>query len=151
MAELSAKLGFLHEKSTPYYAQDNGQVEAINKVLNTVLCIMVGYHKSNWHLTLFSALWAIRTSVKTTTGFMSFQLVDGLEAILPIECDIPSLKLTVDLLLNTSTEEERFLYLTNLDENQRDVSLANEVHKNASRLSMINPFNLVCLMKVTWF
>ena len=30
--ELSTKLGFLHENSTPYYPQANGQVEAIKKV-----------------------------------------------------------------------------------------------------------------------
>ena len=42
MEELSAKLGFLHENSTPYYPQANGQVEAINKVLTTMLHQMVG-------------------------------------------------------------------------------------------------------------
>ena len=59
MEELSSKLGFHHEKSTPYYPQANGQVEAINKVLKTMLRRMVGDHKSNWHLILFSALWLI--------------------------------------------------------------------------------------------
>ena len=69
MKELSAKLGFHHENSTPYYLQANGQVEAINKVLKTMLYRMVGDNKFNWHLTLFSALWAYRTLVKTTTSF----------------------------------------------------------------------------------
>ena len=45
MEELSAKLGFRHENSTPYYPQDNGQVEAINKVLKMMLRRMVGDHK----------------------------------------------------------------------------------------------------------
>ena len=90
---------------------------------------MVGDHKSNWHLNLFSALWAYRTSVKTTTGFTLFQLVYGPEVVLPIECQIPSLKLAVELLPNTFAEEERFLYLTNLDESRRDAALANEAHK----------------------
>ena len=90
---------------------------------------MVGDHKSNWHLTLFSTLWAYRTSVKISTGFTPFQLVYGLEVVLPIQCQIPSLKLTVELLPNTSTEEEKFLYLTNLDDTTRDVALANEAHK----------------------
>ena len=53
MEELSAKLGFHHENSMPYYLQANGQVEAINKVLKTMLRWMVGDHKSNWHLVLF--------------------------------------------------------------------------------------------------
>ena len=58
--------------STPYYPQANGQVEAINKVLKTMLRQMVGDHKSNWHHILFSSLWDYRTLVKTTTGFMPF-------------------------------------------------------------------------------
>ena len=56
MEELSAKLGFHHENSTPYYPQANGQVESINKVLKTMLRRMVGDHKSNWNHILFSAL-----------------------------------------------------------------------------------------------
>ena len=47
MEEMSAKLWFFHENSMPYYPQANGQVEAINKVLKTMLCLMVGDHKSN--------------------------------------------------------------------------------------------------------
>ena len=72
MEELSVKLGFRHENSTPYYPQANSQVEAINKVLKTMLRRMVGDHKSNWHLILFSSLWAYQTSVKTATGFTPF-------------------------------------------------------------------------------
>ena len=86
MEELSAKLGFLHENSTPYYLQANCQVKAINKVLKMMLHQMVGDHKSNWYHILFSALWDYRTSVKTTTGFTRFHLVYGLEAILLVQC-----------------------------------------------------------------
>ena len=106
MAKLSANMSFRHEKSTPYYPQANGQVKAINKVLKTMLRRIVGDHKSNLNLTLFYAQMAYSTSVKTTTGFTLFQLVYGLEAVLPIECELPSLKLAVELLPNTSTEEE---------------------------------------------
>ena len=129
MTELSTKLGFLHENSTPYYPQANGKVEVTNKVLKTMLQRMVGDHKSNWHLTLFSVVWDYRNSVKTTIGFTPFQLVYKIEVVLPIQCQILSLKLVVELLPNTSTKEEIFLYLTNLDETRRDVTLANEAHK----------------------
>ena len=64
MDELSAKLGFRHENSTPYYPHANGKVKANNKVFKTMLHRMVGDHKSNWHLTLLSALWDYRTSIK---------------------------------------------------------------------------------------
>ena len=39
------------------------------------------------------------------------------------------MKLAIKLLPNTSAEEERFLYLNNLDETRRDATLANEAHK----------------------
>jgi transposase InsO family protein len=96
MTELATLLHFDQEHSSPYYPQANGQVESINKVLKMMLQWMVGKHKSNWHLMLFSTLWAYRTSAKTATGFTPFQLVYGLEAVLPIECEIPSLKLAIE-------------------------------------------------------
>ena len=72
---------------------------------------------------LFSASWAYRTSVKSATGFTPFRLVYGMEAIMPIECEILSFKLALDLLPNTSAEEERLLYLMRLDETHRDATL----------------------------
>jgi hypothetical protein len=56
-------------------------------------------------------------------------LVYGIEEVLLIECEIPSLKLTVELLPHTSAEEERFLYLTKMDETRRDVALINETYQ----------------------
>ena len=90
---------------------------------------MVGKHKSSWHIQLFSALRAYQTTSKTATGFTPFQLVYGLEAVLPIECEIPSLKLTIKLLPNTTEEEQCLLYLSHLDEIHRDAALANKSHQ----------------------
>jgi hypothetical protein len=42
---------------------------------------------------------------------------------LSIECEIPSLKLVVELLPNTSAEEESLLYLMQLDETHCDAAL----------------------------
>ena len=81
MTELSDQLGLRHDSSTPYYPQANGQVEAVNKFLTTMIKRIIGIHKSNWHNMLFLALWAYRTSTKTATGFTPFQLVYGLEAV----------------------------------------------------------------------
>jgi hypothetical protein len=72
MGELCTKLGFRHENSSSYYPRENRQVEAINKVLKTMLPRMVEVKKTSWHLQLFSALWAYRTSVKTATRFAPF-------------------------------------------------------------------------------
>jgi hypothetical protein len=90
---------------------------------------MIGIHKTIWHTMLFSTLWTYRTSIKSATGFTPFQLVYGLEAIMPIKCEIPSLKLVVELLPNTSTKEECMLYLMRLDETRRDTTLVIEAQK----------------------
>jgi hypothetical protein len=65
---------------------------------------MIGIHKTSWNTMSFSVLWAYRTSVKFATRFTPVQLVYGLESILSIECEIPSLKLAIKLLPNTSVE-----------------------------------------------
>jgi hypothetical protein len=49
---------------------------------------------------------------------------------LPIECQIPSLKLAVQLFPDTSLLEEWLIHLDNLNEKRRDVALANEAHKH---------------------
>ena len=59
----------------------------------------------------------------------SFQLVYGLKVVLPIECEISSLKLAIELLSATSEEEEHFLYLAQLDETHRTAALTAEAHK----------------------
>ena len=126
MTELTAQLGMCHDNSSPYYPQANGQVEAINEVLVTMLQRTVGMQIRNWHLMLFSAFWAYQTTAKTTTRFTHFQFGYGLEATISIECEIPSLKIVVELLLDTSTEEEWLIYLESLDETHRIIALVIE-------------------------
>ena len=60
---------------------------------------------------------------------MPFQLAFSLEAVLPIECEIPSLKLIFELLPDTTTEEKHLLSLDQLDENRWDATLALKPHK----------------------
>jgi hypothetical protein len=90
---------------------------------------MIVIHNKSWHTMLFSTLWAYQTFVKSATGFTPFHLVYGIDFILSIECEIPSLKLVIELLPNTSVEEECLLYLMQLDENSRDVTLVIETQK----------------------
>jgi transposase InsO family protein len=130
MIELTSKLGLQQEHSSPYYPKTNGQVEVVNKTLKTILQRTINSAKSNWHLMLYSTLWDYQTSVKATTGFSPFQLVYEMEAILPIECQIPSIKLAVQLLPDTSPLEEWLVYLEQLNEKHRDAALANEAHKH---------------------
>ena len=67
---------------------------------------LVGKHKLNWHLQLFLELWDYQTSLNIATSFTPFQLIYGLEAVLPSECEIPSLNLAIEPIPNTSVGEE---------------------------------------------
>jgi hypothetical protein len=49
--------------------------------------------------------------MKSAMGFTPFQLVYDIESVVPFECEIPSLKLAVEILPNSSVEEECLLYL----------------------------------------
>lgn len=57
MIELTANMGLSHESYTPYYPTANAQVEAIIKILKTMLQCMVGVHKLDWNFLLYVALW----------------------------------------------------------------------------------------------
>jgi transposase InsO family protein len=127
--ELSSRLGFSHEFASPYYPQSNGQVEVVNKVLKTMLQHTVNKHKTNWHHMLFSALWTYRTTMKMATSFTPFPLVHGVEATLPIECEIPTLRTAIELLPDTAPKEQRLLNLESLDEHRRSSLQNNEVAK----------------------
>eukprot|EP00253_Pinus_taeda_P008648 PITA_08648 len=78
---------------------------------------------------------------KDATGCTPFKLVYGLEATLPIECDIPSLKIVVELLPDTTLVEEHLLYLERLDETHRLASLAIEAQKKRVKTHFNNTVN----------
>eukprot|EP00253_Pinus_taeda_P026459 PITA_26459 len=56
------------------------------------------------------------------------------KVLLSIQCEISSLKLSNDLLLDTSEEEAHFLELIHLDETRRDVAVANKAHKKCIKV-----------------
>lgn len=72
---------------------------------------MVDKNQSNWHIMLYLALWAYRTIVKIATSFTPLQLVYGIESILSIESEIPSMKLAIELLPNMYELGKRLIYL----------------------------------------
>lgn len=113
MMELSTTLGFKQENLCPYYPQENEQVEAVNNSLKFMLLWIVDKNRSNWNIMLFSTLQAYISSFNTTTRFTPFELVYGIEFILPIECEIPSLKLVIELLPDTTKLKKQLSTLTN--------------------------------------
>ena len=78
----------------------NGAVEAANKNVKKILSKMTETYK-DWHEHLPYALCAYRTSVRTSVGTTPYSLVYGMEAVLPVKVEIPSLR----ILLQTQLDE----------------------------------------------
>ncbi|XP_077239820.1 uncharacterized protein LOC143880733 [Tasmannia lanceolata] len=91
-----------HHKSFPYWPQTNGVVGAANKNIKTILWKMTRSYK-DWSSKVPLALWAYRTSVRTSTGATPYSLTYDMDAVLPIELKIPSLRI---LMESSSSESE---------------------------------------------
>ncbi|GLJ26651.1 hypothetical protein SUGI_0518290 [Cryptomeria japonica] len=98
--ELCEKFHIQHRFSTPYYPQGNGQAEASNKNILRILKKTINDVGCDWHVQLNPTLWAYRTSIRTPTGATPYSLVYGAEAILPIEVEIPSLRVSLHNLID---------------------------------------------------
>ena len=81
-------------RSTPLYAQANGQAEASNKVLIGILEKMLEENPRDWHRILSKTLWAYRISKMSSTGVSPFYLIYGQDEILPMEVVVPSLRVS---------------------------------------------------------
>ncbi|CAN1314902.1 Transposon Tf2-8 polyprotein [Linum perenne] len=75
------------------YPQANGQAEAINKLILQGLKKRVDEAKGKWVDELPNILWAHRTSYKTATDETPYTLVYGTEVVLPVEVNLPSLRI----------------------------------------------------------
>ena len=89
--------------SSMYHAPANGLTKAFNKTLCNLLNKVIGRTKRDWHKRISKELWAYRTTHRTLTQATPYSLVYGVEAGLPIESQIPSLRMAIQEGL---TEEE---------------------------------------------
>ncbi|XP_030467070.1 uncharacterized protein LOC115686025 [Syzygium oleosum] len=105
-----------HLNSSPYRPKMNGAVEVANKNIKKILAKAAdNYH--NWHERLPYALMVYRTSIRTSTGATPFSLVYGVEAILPVEVKVPSLRvLSQAKLMEAEWVQQRYNQLNMIDE-----------------------------------
>jgi hypothetical protein len=106
----------------------------VKKYLKTILQTNVSQSKFDWHVMFYLALWEYLTLIKTCIGFSPFQLVHGMEWMLPIECEIPSIKLEIEHLLDTSNLQEHLIHLEHLDEQCQDTSTTIKVNKQCVKV-----------------
>ena len=95
MDTLVQKYGIRHHRSSAYRPQTSGAVEAANENIKRILQKMVETSR-DWSEKLHFALWAYHTSFHTSTGATPFSLVYGIEAVLPFEMEVNSLRVALE-------------------------------------------------------
>ena len=96
----------------------NGAVEAANKNIKKIVQKMVVTYR-DWHEMLPFALHGYRTTIRTSTGATPFSLVYGMEAVLPVEVEIPSLRIMKDAELDEAEWVQNRLDQLNLIDEKR--------------------------------
>ena len=84
------------------HSQINGQIEAVNNIIKFNLKIKFEEHKGLWAEELPTVLWAYRMTFRTTMGENPFLLAYGVESMIPVEIEVPSLR------RETYNQEENF-------------------------------------------
>jgi hypothetical protein len=103
-------------RSSPYYAQANGQAEASNQSLIKLIKRKIDEHPRHWHEILSEALWAHRISCHGATKTSPYHLVYGQEAMLPWEITTGSRRVEFQ---NDLTAEQ---YAALMNDNVKDLT-----------------------------
>jgi hypothetical protein len=80
--------------SSLYYAQANGQAKSSNRTLVSLIKKKIYDHPKHWYRILSEALWAHRISIHCATKVSPFELVYGLEEVLPVEISLNVVRFT---------------------------------------------------------
>jgi hypothetical protein len=75
--KFAADMGIKLIRSSPYYAQANGQAEASNQSLIKLIKRKIDEYPRCWHEVLLEALWAYRVSCHGATKTSPYHLVYG--------------------------------------------------------------------------
>nr|CAD1827450.1 unnamed protein product [Ananas comosus var. bracteatus] len=106
--------------------------DRFNKTLIKLLKKIIGKNQKEWHMRIIEALWAYRTTYRTPTQATPYSLVFSTEAVLPLEVELPSLRIAVQHEL---TNEENALL--RLDE----VSLTAQQNLELYQAQMASAYN----------
>ncbi|TYK16512.1 uncharacterized protein E5676_scaffold21G003210 [Cucumis melo var. makuwa] len=127
MDKLCEKFNFKQYKSSMYNAATNGLAEAFNKTLCSLLKKVVSKTKRDWQEKIGEVLWAYRTTHCTPIGVTPYSLVYGVEAVLLLEREIPSLRMAIQEGLTIEDNAKlRLQELEALDEKRLEAQQALE-------------------------
>ena len=90
-------------------------------MIEGILTNTVHLHRRYWEKRLPKALWAYRTTWRNTTGHTPYELVYGKQVLFPIEFQIKTFNMVVQLGLDLSkAQKHRLEQLNELDEIRQD-------------------------------
>ena len=113
----------------------NGQTKVTNRTLLKIIKAKLDEAKGAWSKELPNVLWAYRTTARTPTGETPFRLTYGIEAMIPVEVGVASVKW------------EAFNEKSNDDHLRQSLDYLNEVREQASirmtkyQLKMVEYYN----------
>uniref|UniRef100_A0A2N9GIN6 Uncharacterized protein n=1 Tax=Fagus sylvatica TaxID=28930 RepID=A0A2N9GIN6_FAGSY len=90
--EFCEQYGIRNHFSTPAYPQTNGQAESSNKTLLDGIKKRLEKAKGRWVEELPNILWTYRTTPRCSTGETPFSLTYGVEAVIPLEIGLPTIR-----------------------------------------------------------
>uniref|UniRef100_A0A2N9EZE4 Uncharacterized protein n=1 Tax=Fagus sylvatica TaxID=28930 RepID=A0A2N9EZE4_FAGSY len=90
--EFCEQYGIRNHFSTPAYPQGNGQAESSNKTLLDGIKKRLEKAKGRWVEELPNILWTYRTTPRCSTGETPFSLTYEVEAVIPLEIGLPTIR-----------------------------------------------------------
>ena len=91
-AEFCEDLNISHHFTSVAHPQANGEGEVTNRTLLQGIKARLERAKETWMDELYHVLWAYRITPRFSTGETPFTLAFGTEAVIPIELELPSVR-----------------------------------------------------------
>lgn len=103
--------------------------ESSNKSLVRIIKKLLTENKKAWDSNLKYALWADRVSTKKSIGTSPFQLVYGIDAILPVHLSLRVMKFLQDEIEETNDVQRRIFQLVELQQHREAVNETSQQFK----------------------
>ena len=127
--ELLKRYKVEHHKASPYRPQANGVVEAANKEIKRILQKTTKTYR-DWADKLPFVLWGHRTTTKTVNGASPYELVYGMEAVLPVDMEKQTFRVWAEIgIPEPEWVRKRYEDLALLDGKRLDARFQDQMHK----------------------